>query len=74
MPVERLSLLLVSSRWLRAAARPHFQGREGIQDLAQVREVAFNHRHSAADLRYLIVVTSEQREHLLEVWNEHFNR
>jgi hypothetical protein len=34
--------------------------------------VAFNHGHSASGLRTLIAITSEQREQLLKVWNEHF--
>jgi hypothetical protein len=43
-----------------------------MQDWLQSGNVAFNHGHSSADLRALVAVTNEQREHLLEVWNEHF--
>ena len=37
-------------------------------------EVAFNRGHSASDLRDLVSVTAEQREHLLGVWNDNFGR
>lgn len=35
-------------------------------------ELAFNHGHSVNDLRALLAVTNEHRDHLMEVWNEQF--
>jgi hypothetical protein len=43
-----------------------------VQALSGDCAVAFNPAHSASDLRTLIAITSEQREQLLKVWNEHF--
>jgi len=37
-------------------------------------DIAFNRGHSAADLRMLTAVSNAQRQHLLEVWHEHFGR
>jgi hypothetical protein len=34
--------------------------------------VAFNHGHSAADLRALAGVVAENRAYLLEAWNDNF--
>lgn len=36
--------------------------------------VAFNHGYSAVELRELIAKTTEEQDHLLGVWNEHFGR
>jgi hypothetical protein len=34
--------------------------------------VAFNHGYAQQDLRALLAVTAEERQRLLEVWNEQF--
>ncbi|HEY8575174.1 MAG TPA: DUF4160 domain-containing protein [Devosia sp.] len=37
-------------------------------------EVAYNHGYAPADLRNLVSVTAEQRNHLLEIWHDSFGR
>lgn len=39
--MERLPLLLVSSRWSGTTSRSHLEGRQGMQDLARVRRRGF---------------------------------
>lgn len=36
--------------------------------------VAFNHGHSASDLRSLVAVVLQERQHLLGVWNDQFGK
>ena len=37
-------------------------------------ELAYNHGLAAADLRALLGVVEEQRDHLMEIWHDNFGK